>query len=72
MHIFQTLQIGTEQSCEAENSCVVFHLSRRFILQDDTFITHKFLKIIKGQDPLEGEKVEVCTSKYLPRSYFSL
>jgi len=36
-----------------------------------TFITHIFLKVIKGQGPLEGG-VEVVASEYLPRTYFSL
>ena len=47
-------------------------LSRRSILQDFTFITHKFLKVIKGQGPLEGEGVEVVASKYFPGTHFSL
>ena len=72
LHIFKTLQIGIEQSCEAENNFVVLHSSRRSILQGFTFITHIFLKVIKGQGPLEGEGVKVGTSKYFPRTYFSL
>ena len=35
-------------------------------------MTHIFLKVIKGKGPLEGEGVEVGTSKYLPGTYFSL
>ena len=37
-----------------------------------TFITRIFLKVIKGQGPLEGEGTEVVASKYLPGTYFSL
>ena len=59
LHIFKTLQNGIEQSYEAENNFVVLQLSRRSILQGFTFITHIFLKVIKGQGPLEGEGVEV-------------
>ena len=51
---------------------VVLQLSRRPILQGLIFITHIFLKVIKGQGPLEGERVEVIASKYLPRIFFSL
>ena len=72
LHIFKPLQIGIEQSCEAENNFVVLHSSRRSILQGFIFITHIFLKIIKGWDPLEGEVVEVGILKYPPRINFSL
>jgi len=72
LYIFKTLEIWTEQSCEAENNFVVLHLSRRSVLQGSTFITQIFLKVIKGQGPLEGEGVKVCTSKYLLGTYFSL
>ena len=65
LHIFKTLLIGIEQSCEAENNFVILHSSRRSILQGFTFITHIFLKVIKGLDPLEEEGVEIGTSKYL-------
>ena len=33
-----------------------------------TFITHIFLKVIKGQSPLEEEGVEIVASQYLPRT----
>ena len=56
-----------EQSYEAENNFIVLQLSRIYILQGFTFITHIFLKVIKDQGPLEGEGVEVVASKYLPR-----
>ena len=72
LHIFKTLQNEIQQSYEAENNFFVFQLSRRSILQGYTFIAHIFLKVIKGQCPLEGERVEVSTSKYLPATYFSL
>ena len=72
MHIFKTLKIGIEQSCEAENNFVVLNSSRRSILQGFTFITDIFLKVVKGQGPLKGEGVEVGTSKYLLGIYFSL
>ena len=55
-----------------KTSFVVLQLSRRFILQGFTFITHIFLKVIEGQGPLEGEGVEVVASKYLPGTYFCL
>ena len=55
-----------KKSYEAENSFVVLPLSRRSILQGFTFITHIFLKVTKGQGPLEGEGVEVIACKYLP------
>ena len=71
LHIFKTLLNGIEQSYEAGNDFVVLQLSRISILQGFTFITHIFLKVIKGQGALEGEGVEVVTSKYLPRTYFS-
>jgi hypothetical protein len=51
---------------------VVLHLSRRSILQGFTFITRQFLKVVKGQTPLDEEEVEVGTSKYLSGRYFSL
>ena len=35
-------------------------------------MTHIFLKVIKGQDPLEGQEVEVGDQKYLPGTYISL
>ena len=54
-------------SFEAENNFVVLHSSTRSIFQGFDFITHIFLKVIKGQDPLEG--VEVGTSKYLPGTW---
>ena len=60
------------KSYEAETNFVVLQLSRRSILQGFTYITHIFLKVIKGQGPLEGEGVKVCTSKYLLGTYFSL
>ena len=69
LQIFETSKTGIEQSCEAENSFVVHHLSQRSILQGFTLITQSFLKVIKGHSPLEGE---VHTSKYLPKKYFSL
>jgi hypothetical protein len=61
-----------EQSCEDENTFLVRYLSRRSILKGSAFITHRFLKDIQGQCPLEGEGAEVDTSIYLPRTYFSL
>ena len=72
MQLFKTLKIGIQQSCEAETDFVVLHLSRKSILLGFTFVADRFLKVIKGQDPLEGEGVEVGTSKYLPGTYFSL
>ena len=33
---------------------VLLQLSRRYNLQGFTFIRHIFLKVIKGQGPLEG------------------
>ena len=51
---------------------VVLQLSRRSILQGFNFIRHIFLKVSKGKGPLEGERVEVVASKYLPGIYFSL
>ena len=33
---------------------------------------HFYNTYFEGQGPLEGEGVEVGTSKYLPRTYFSL
>ena len=59
-------------SYEAENNFVALQLSRRSILQGFIFMPHIFLKVIKGQGPLEGEEVEVVASKYLPGTYFSL
>jgi len=41
-------------------------------LQGFTLIAHVFLKLIKGQDPLEGEGAEVNASKYLPATCFNL
>ena len=55
-----------------KNDFVVFHLSRRSILQGVSFVINRFLKLIKGQEPLEREGVEVGTSKYLPGTYFSM
>ena len=72
LHVFKTLHNGIKQSSEAENNFIVLQLSRRSILQGFTFIIHIFLKVIKVQGPLEGEGVEIVTSKYLPRTYFSL
>ena len=72
LYIFKTLWNGIEQSYEAENNFVVLELSRRSILQGFTFITHIFIKVIKGQGPLDGEGVEVVASKYLLGTYFSL
>ena len=72
LHIFKTLENGIEQSYEAENNFVVLQLSRWSILQSFTFIKHIFLKVIKGQGPLEGEGMEIVASTYLPRTYFSL
>ena len=66
LHIFKILYNGIEQSYETENNLVVLQLSRRSILQGFTFITHVFLKVIKGQGPLEGEGAEVGTSNYPP------
>ena len=66
LYIFKTLDNGIEQSHEAENNFVVLQLSKRSILQGFTFITQIFLKVIKGQGPLEGEGVEVVASKYFP------
>jgi uncharacterized NAD(P)/FAD-binding protein YdhS len=68
--IFKTFEIGIKQSCEAENNFVAIHLSRRSVLQGFTLIAHRFLKVIEGQDYLDGEIVEEDTSKYLPRTYF--
>ena len=72
LHVFKTFKNGIERSCEAENNFVVLQLSRRSVLQCFTFIRHIFLKVMKGQSPLEGEGVEVVASKYLPGTYFSL
>ena len=47
-----------------KNFFVVLQLSRRSILQGFTFITHIFLKVIKGQGPLEREGVEVVAVKF--------
>ena len=71
LHIFKTLLIGIEESCEGENNFFGLQL-RTFILQGFTFITHIFLKVNKGHGPLEGEGVEVVSSKCLPRTYISL
>ena len=59
-------------SYEAENNFVVLQLSKQSLLQGFTFITRIFLKVIKGQGPLERDVVEVVASKYLTRTYFSL
>ena len=72
LHIFKTLYNRIEQSYEAENNFVVLQLSRKSILQGLTSITYIFLKVIKGQGPLEGEGGEVVASEYLPGTYFSL
>ena len=66
LHIFKILQNGIEQSYEAENNFVALQLSTRSILQGFTFMPHIFLKVIKGQGPLEREVVEVGTSKTSP------
>ena len=58
-HIFKTLYNVIEQSYEAENNFVVLHSSRKSILQGFTIITHIFSKVIKSQDPLEGEGVGI-------------
>ena len=39
LQIFETSQIGIEQSFEAENSFLALHLSRRPFWQDFNFIT---------------------------------
>jgi hypothetical protein len=49
---------------------LLYFICGRSNLQGFTFITQKCLKVIKGQDPLEGEGVEVGTSRYFPRTYF--
>jgi len=53
--------LGLSKVVKLKKIFVVLHLGRRSILQGFTFITHRFLKVIKGQDPLEGG-VEVGTS----------
>jgi len=66
LQIYETSLIRNEQSCEAENTFLVIHASRRSILQGFTFITHIFLKVVKGHCPLEEEGVEVDPSNTFP------
>ena len=53
--------MGLSKVMKLKNNFVILQLSRRSILQSFSFIIHIFLKVIKGQGPLEGEGVEVGT-----------
>ena len=75
LHIFNPYTLGLSKVVKLKTILLYFiqaDSSRRSILQGFTFITHIFVKAIKGQGPLEGEGVEVVVSKYIPGTYFSL
>ena len=71
----ESLVKSQNQSCdyisyEAENNFVCTSIKQKYILQCFTFITHIFLKVIKGQGPLEREGVEVGLLNFLSSKLF--